>query len=104
MLIDVFFSSDDWLKRLMKRKEEETAREKRRVGSIPLKSYEFVSLVHQDELKVKIDLEEQYANAAKNTLAANIKKTVETDLINILFDEEFHSEARFRCQIPSSIQ
>jgi hypothetical protein len=26
-----YFSSDDWLKRLMKRKEEETAREKRRV-------------------------------------------------------------------------
>ncbi|CAF4225276.1 unnamed protein product [Rotaria sp. Silwood2] len=51
-------SSDDWLKRLMKRKEEETAREKRR-----------------EELKVKIDLEDQYANAAKNTLAANIKKT-----------------------------
>ncbi|CAF0941820.1 unnamed protein product [Rotaria sordida] len=51
-------SSGDWLKRLMKRKEEETAREKRR-----------------EELKVKIDLEDQYANAAKNTLAANIKKT-----------------------------
>ncbi|CAF4647698.1 unnamed protein product [Rotaria sp. Silwood1] len=51
-------SSDNWLKRLMKRKEEETAREKRR-----------------EELKVKIDLEDQYANAAKNTLAANIKKT-----------------------------
>ncbi len=28
-----YFSSDDWLKRLMKRKEEETAREKRRVCS-----------------------------------------------------------------------
>ena len=26
-----YFSSDDWLKRLMKRKEEETIREKRRV-------------------------------------------------------------------------
>ncbi|CAF0912367.1 unnamed protein product [Rotaria sordida] len=51
-------SSGDWLKRLMKRKEEETAREKRR-----------------EELKVKIDLEDQYANAAKNTLTANIKKT-----------------------------
>jgi hypothetical protein len=25
---------------------------------------------------VKIDLEDQYANAAKNTLAASIKKTV----------------------------
>ncbi|CAF3922818.1 unnamed protein product, partial [Adineta steineri] len=51
-------SSDDWLKRIMKRKEEEVIREKRR-----------------DELKVKIDLEDQYANASKNTLAASIKKT-----------------------------
>ncbi|UJR22839.1 hypothetical protein I4U23_025869 [Adineta vaga] len=51
-------SSGDWLKRLMKRKEEEAVREKRR-----------------DELKVKIDLEDQYANAVKNTLATSIKKT-----------------------------
>jgi hypothetical protein len=28
------FSTDDWLKRLMKRKQEETTREKRRVCSL----------------------------------------------------------------------
>ena len=33
----LFFSSGDWLKRLMKRKEEETAREKRRVRRSRLK-------------------------------------------------------------------
>ncbi len=30
-VLGFYFSSGDWLKRLMKRKEEETAREKRRV-------------------------------------------------------------------------
>ncbi|CAF3457470.1 unnamed protein product [Rotaria sp. Silwood1] len=35
----------------------------------------FESPTGTEELKVKIDLEDQYANAAKNTLAANIKKT-----------------------------
>ncbi|CAF4054589.1 unnamed protein product [Rotaria sordida] len=43
----------------MKRKEEENTREKRR-----------------EELKTKIDLEEQYANAAKNTLTVNIKENM----------------------------
>ncbi|CAF0786179.1 unnamed protein product [Adineta ricciae] len=51
-------SSGDWLKRLMKQKEEESTREKRR-----------------DELKLKIDLEDQYIDAAKNTLTASVKKT-----------------------------
>ncbi|CAF3347822.1 unnamed protein product [Rotaria socialis] len=66
-------STDDWLKRLMKRKEEETAKEKRR-----------------EELKVKIDLEEQYANAAKNTLAASIKKTKRD--FDAKYRDLFHSD------------
>lgn len=61
----------------MKRKEQETAREKRRVFERNQDYSIFISLcVIQEELKIKIDLEEQYANDAKNTLAASIKKTV----------------------------
>ena len=51
---------------------------------------------------MKIDLEDQYANGAKNTLAASIKKTVRSCLVD--FYAPFHSETRFRRQIPESIQ
>ncbi len=70
----------------MKRKEEETAREKRRVYFEKF-SYmnTIISISYQEELKVKIDLEDQYANASKNTLAASIKKTVDSSFSNFMF-------------------
>ncbi len=70
----------------MKRKEEETAREKRRVY---FENFSYmntiISISYQEELKVKIDLEDQYANASKNTLAASIKKTVDSSFSNFMF-------------------
>lgn len=100
----VFSSSGDWLKRLMKRKEEETVREKRRVGDTYWNEDVAIPFIfYQDELKVKIDLEEQYANASKNTLAANIKKTVEVYVEDIILQKECYLETRFRCKISSSI-
>ena len=61
----------------MKQKEEESAREKRRVDKFCLHRKVYLpSTLIQDELKLKIDLEDQYVNAAKNTLTTSVKKTV----------------------------
>ncbi|CAF0737627.1 unnamed protein product [Didymodactylos carnosus] len=69
-------SSDDWLQRIMKRKDEEDAKEKRR-----------------EQLQTWIDLENNYGHT-KNSLAASIKKTARD------FDKEYRR--LFNCEISKS--